>query len=294
MDTIKTLLKRDVDRLVIDINELLKNYSSIGSRINDEYSGVIFISASGNRFWKQIDNQGKPLQSKLYKEFNQFVDLMYALISNEPKEYIKKFNEFKSNILECIEQNGLTWHKDTTEAFYKAKESLTQMYSLIDNLYSYSDSQYIFVVDTSAIIYNPDLEKWEFGDIKSFSLAIPPTVISELDSYETSNKNEIVKGKAKKLINKFKEYARRGKLTDGITIVKDKITCFTLPQEPNMTNSLPHLDPKNNDDRIFASFVEVIRTNVKSRVTLVSRDFNLQNKAHHFSLPVVDPPELTP
>lgn len=293
MNTIKELLKRDVDRLEIDLNVLLNNYSSIGSRINDDHSDVFFISTSGDRFWKQVSDQGKPLQSKIYKEFNQFADLMFALISNEPKEYIDKFKEYKSNVLECIDQNGLTWHKDTTEAFYKATGSLTQIFSLLDNLYSYSDGKYIFVIDTSAIIYNPDIESWKFDKIKSFSLTIPPTVISELDSYETSNKNETVKAKARKLINKFKEYSRRGKLTEGVPIVKDKITFFTLPQEPDMTNSLPHLDPKNNDDRIFASFVEVIRKNVKSYVTLVSRDFNLQNKANHFSLPVIDPPELT-
>jgi predicted ribonuclease YlaK len=147
-------------------------------------------------------------------------------------------------------------------------------------------------VDTSALVYNPNIEEWSFEGIKCMTLAIPPTVISELDSYEMSNKNENVKEKARKLINKFKEYSRRGNLASGVTLVKNKINLFTLQQEPDMSKSLSHLNYQNNDDRIFASFIEVIRTNVNSTVILVSRDFNLHNKANHFSLPVFDPPTL--
>jgi hypothetical protein len=61
-----------------------------------------------------------------------------------------------------------------------------------------------------------------------------------------------------------------------------------------MGESLTWLDPTNRDDQFIASTIEVIRQNPRSRVTIVTRDINLQNKAELARLPFVEPPDPPP
>ena len=58
-----------------------------------------------------------------------------------------------------------------------------------------------------------------------------------------------------------------------------------------MDSSLPWLDSNNNDDRLLAGVIEVMRTRPRSPVLAVSRDINFQNKAEFSNIPFVEPPE---
>jgi hypothetical protein len=81
------------------------------------------------------------------------------------------------------------------------------------------------VPDTNALIFNPDIEKWEFDDMRQFTVVLTPPVLSELDTLKIKSPGvETVREKSVKVINKIKEYRRRaanasGKLTDGIVLV---------------------------------------------------------------------------
>jgi hypothetical protein len=59
-----------------------------------------------------------------------------------------------------------------------------------------------------------------------------------------------------------------------------------------MATSLPWLDPTNDDDRLIAGLLEVMRTYPHSAVLLVTRDVNLQNKAELARVPFIEPPEV--
>jgi predicted ribonuclease YlaK len=64
-----------------------------------------------------------------------------------------------------------------------------------------------------------------------------------------------------------------------------------LAVEPKFEETLPWLDPVNNDDRILASMIEVMRRYPRSLVALVTRDINLQNKAEFARVVFIEPPE---
>ena len=59
-----------------------------------------------------------------------------------------------------------------------------------------------------------------------------------------------------------------------------------------MANSLPWLQETNNDDRLLAYFLEIMRLHVRSTVILVTGDINLQNKAEYARLPFLEPPSV--
>jgi predicted ribonuclease YlaK len=161
----------------------------------------------------------------------------------------------------------------------------------LDRLYDSSGGEAIYVPDTNALLHNPNLESWAFSETSKFTVILLTTVLSELDLLKVSHRNEEIRKKAETFIRILKEYRRRGKLTTGVTIVKDKIKIQAIALEPNMKVSLPWLDPGNNDDRILAGVIEVMCDRPRSLVMAVSRDINFQNKAEFANIPFVEPPD---
>ena len=160
---------------------------------------------------------------------------------------------------------------------------------LVKRLYSTTGDP-IFVPDTNALLLNTRLEKWEFGNIKKFTLVVPAVVLSELDLLKINHKNQAVRAKALRLINQIKDYRRRGSLADGVPLASNRSYLKTTAIEPDFEHSLPWLDRTNRDDKLLASLLEVMRLHPHSPVALVTADINLQNKAEFARLPFVEPP----
>ena len=161
----------------------------------------------------------------------------------------------------------------------------------MNRLYDSTNGETKYVPDTNALIYNPDLESWAFSETPKFTIVLLPTVLSELDKLKMNHRNEEVRKKVEKLIRKIKEYRRRGSLISGVTLVKDKIKIQAIAVEPDIESSLPWLDSDNNDDRLLAGVIEVLRARPHSPVLIVSRDINFQNKAEFANIPFLEPPE---
>ena len=149
---------------------------------------------------------------------------------------------------------------------------------VLKNCYGERNEISFFVPDTNALLSNPKFENWKFPAIKKFNIILIPQVLSELDKLKIYHQNESIKKKANSIIRRIKEYRRRGSLTKGVTIKKDCSKILALATEPNFKETLPWLDSDNSDDRILASFIEVIRSYPNSSVILVTNDINLQNK----------------
>lgn len=58
-----------------------------------------------------------------------------------------------------------------------------------------------------------------------------------------------------------------------------------------MRASFSWLDPANEDDRLLASAIDIMRTNPRAPFALVTRDIKLQNKAEFARIPFTEPPE---
>ena len=125
----------------------------------------------------------------------------------------------------------------------------------------------------------------------SFTIVLLPVVLSELDSLKINHKNQTVRDKAERLIRQIKEYRRRGSLSEGVTIKRDSIILRTIAKEPVMADTLPWLQIDNNDDRLISHFIEVMRHYLHSKVLLITRDINLQNKMEYARLPFLEPPD---
>lgn len=281
-----------VGERVENLRELLREFllESSGNlrSVNDPGSSVVFIGP--DHAWGDLDQEGRQLQSRLLDENGHLSSLLRALLKTLPAQSAKELVEAQGQLEELIDQSHLTWVKTREEAFKKAEEALDKQLELLRNLYDPTEGDPIYVPDTNALIWNPDLEEWRFEGALQFTLVITATVLGELDRLKIEHRNPDVRAKAEGLIRRLKSYRSRGELSSGIPLRRNTSTLKTIAVEPKIEQSLPWLDPANPDDRILASFIEVMRQHARTPVLLVTRDINLQNKADYAGLPFVEPP----
>lgn len=275
------------EKMVDEINEILEEFLLKHSVLCKDTSGIFF--GSGNHHYLELQEAGKQIQARLLEEYHPFNALLNILLRGLPKE-LNQLKNAEKEVLRIINHQH-TWHKTTQEALEKAKEKIQTQCNLLNNLFAPDNGNTFFVPDTNALLHYPQLEKWEFEGVASFTIVLTPTILSELDSLKINHRNEIVRNKAESLIRQIKEFRRRGNLKDGVPLVRGRSTILTLATEPNVKDSLDWLDPTNNDDRFLATIIEVMRKYPRSIVIAISRDINFQNKAEFARIPFAEPPE---
>jgi hypothetical protein len=254
--------------------------------------GGIFIM--GCSYWQELPLTGKQLQGRSLLEYKQFAEILRVLLKGQPKNLIEQFNESTRIILEAIEQNGMPRGHTSQDVYAEAVGLLDAQTQLVRDLYPATDQSPVYVPDTNALLWNPDLEDWRFADVPRFTLALVPTVLSELDLLKVNSRNELLQKKAEGLISRIKEYRRRGTLAEGVTIRNNVSNLVSFTVEPDFGNTLNWLAPDNKDDRLLASSIEVMRQFLHKPVILVTRDINLQNKAEFAGFPFAEPPDPSP
>jgi hypothetical protein len=291
--TVVENLRAEAARIRKLLEELSAN-SSIRRWHNPHVDGFNYIG--GHFAWNPLKDAGHQIQAKVLEEYRRYYSTLRALLREQPQVTIGKMVEADGSILEFIEQQGELYTADRESYFKYADEALESMTALLNRLYGEPDGRAVFVPDTNALILNPALEKWRFDEAPQFSIIFTAPVLSELDSLKVNHRNEAVREKAEKVIRQLKEYRRRAvaagkRLADGVDLVSGISQVITIATEPRMEESLPWLDPKNKDDQLLATVIEVMRMRPRSPVWLVTGDINLQNKAEYANVPFVEPPD---
>jgi predicted ribonuclease YlaK len=116
-------------------------------------------------------------------------------------------------------------------------------------------------------------------------LAIAPTVIQELDALKANPRNPQLQEKARSLVAQIKEFRRR---ESGI--ISGSLRFRKLSTWPRRWTDLPGwLDRGHAGDQILATALELSWTSLRSAVTLVTGDDNMQHKAELLTISYVDP-----
>jgi hypothetical protein len=269
------------------LEDLVRHHSGLYVS-NPPDSGIYVVN--GDHRWKPLAADGRRIQAKVLEDYRKFIAIVEALIRHLPSKTLKVFNESNKKILSVIQQDGNLRAHHPEEPLAKAIQALEKQVNLLFDLYA-ADEVPVLVPDTNALLYNPVLEAWQFSDFSCFTIMLTPTVLSELDRLKVEHKKVDIQKRADKLIRQIKEYRRRGLLTDGVPLVKNVSRIRALAVEPKTAEAFPWLDPHNNDDRILASMLEIMRQYPRSPVVLVTRDINLQNKAEFARVVFIEPPE---
>lgn len=286
--TILEQIKNSTQDLIKLLEVFLLEHSNL-SFLNPPDSGIFDLA--GDHSWNKLDQEGKQLQSKLREKYSIYYSILKEILKNQPQVSPESLEASNDIINTAIEQNKNTWDKNPQEVYGRICYAFATMFQQAENLFSFTN-KVLLIPDTNALLNNPNIEAWKFFEFPCFSIILTPTVLSVLDYHRINNKNENLKNRSVTLINKIKEYRKRGRLVDGVPVANNGNYLQTLALEPKVDESLPWFDESNKDDRLLASILEIMRQNSKSRVFLVTSDINLQNKAEYSMIPFIEPPEL--
>ncbi len=284
MNTVVDNLKEISVELKNGIENLLLNYTTI-------YSNNVF-SSSGDHYWGSLSKEGCVVQSGIQETYQKFYHLVTILIKKQSREVQGTYYAYDMKLRQIIEQNGGTWYSAYQDALSEMSETFENLTGLLEDLQDPSDGTAVFVPDTNALMFNPELENWGFQDVSHFRIFLMPSVLSELDTLMLIHKNDDMRKKAETLIDRIKACRSHGRITEGVPLVEGKIDIIAGVVETDFEDTLPWLNINNDDDRILASFIEIIRLYPHSPVILVTRDINLQNKAEYACLQFEEPPAL--
>lgn len=250
------------------------------------------IPVMGDYCWEPLREEGERARSKANREYGHLLDIVRVLLRREVDGVKKRLDKPDRAVRKAIDQNERPHEKTAAEIFQRATKALREITSVVATIYGHADGEPVLVPDTNALLHNHRLEDWRFEDLSTFTIVLVPTVLSELDKLKVDHrKSESVRDKATSLIRMIKGYRERGRLTDGVPLVKGVSRIQSLAVEPDLSESLPWLDKDNQDDRILALVIEVMREHPRSPVILVTRDVNLQNKCEFARLPFAEPPD---
>jgi PIN domain len=269
------------------VRQLLLDHSSVVIFRDDPTSGLAVLGRRNS--WKKLDADGRRLQSRVLSDYRRFSSVVRTLLRQQPQSAIEAFEEADKIVIEAIEQSGRTGMDTVDEALGKVEQAMDAQLELMGHLYSAEETP-IAVPDVNALLRNPDLEEWSFDGWRRFTILLLPSVVEALDRLKVTYRVEEVRRKAEALIGRIKSYRSRGDLLEGVTLRRDVSTIKATAREPRFEESLPWLDPTNEDDRIIASFIEAMREHPRSPIVLVTTDLNLQNKAAFARLPFSEPP----
>jgi len=268
---------------------LLSGFS--GTRpINTPCDSVVFLSGLGTQWWNDLPPEGKQIQARLLPEIDRFAELIRALTRNLPGSSSQKLDTALNHMRSAVEQDQPTWWKTGPESVEGFRKLTDQVITILEGYHGTSSSVVVAIADTSALLASPDIEQWQFEDADHFTIILTPTVLADLDRHKVNHRNPDVRDKASKLIQKIKEYRRRGPLREGVSVVKGRVSLRSVAPEPNMSESLSWFDATNGDDRFLATALEVIRGDLGARVFVVTSDINMQNKAEMAGIPFREVP----
>jgi hypothetical protein len=289
MPTVIETVQRMGNDLLVQVEIFLYVHSSIESHPDNELTRAHAGSGSFCK-WGNLEAVGLEEQARLLQSSDVFFSVLETLLSGQTESYRKEVGKAKAEFHELITQGKSCQYESIDHAVKAAKKAMQVALSALARLYDGKGGEVCYVPDANALLYNTELDAWQFNGVPAFTVVLTPTVLSELDDLKVRGDDK-VQPKAEKLVRQIKEYAGRGDLSEGVTLATGMSVVRSLAAEPDMAHTLSWLVPGNKDDRLIASFLEVMRHHPNCEVFLVSRDRNVQNKASFASLPVIAPPD---
>ncbi len=241
--------------------------------------------------WTALTEPLAKLQKKLSRrcgDFSKNVDILFKDATSSKRKQIVQANTALQSWITYRRLRHMPNSREEAKAEFG--ETIRIFSNLLDELDTRPLADVVLMPDTNALVACSQLDKYrQLAGQPGFTVVIPSTVISELDRLKMLHANEEFRDKVGKIIRLLKGWRKQGNILEGVTIHKT-ITVRMLAKEPRFEDAPSWLDRTNNDDRIIATALEIQREYPSSKVILVTRDINHQNKAELARLPYKEPP----
>lgn len=144
------------------------------------------------------------------------------------------------------------------------------------------------VVDTNALIDDPDLAAYTGQIGTRYMTHLLPVVLRELDDHKRGGRTETLREAAKKADRRLKGLRTNGDVTTGVRVAGDVHAVFEHI-EPKADGLPDWIDLTVPDDRFVASTLLLQSQHPGSALYVATSDINLQTKLAAVALPFIEP-----
>jgi len=115
MLTVVDSLRTQSRSIAAQLQDLLLTHSSI-YEWNVDTDAVLVISTRGDFAYKELDTEGRQMQTKVADHYNKYFQVIQTLLSRSPTETGSELQKSDELIRSTI-KHDMTWFRTTTEAY---------------------------------------------------------------------------------------------------------------------------------------------------------------------------------
>ncbi|OBE99008.1 PIN domain-containing protein [Mycobacterium sp. 852002-10029_SCH5224772] len=287
-----------LERLLTELEQLQQAYldvlddSTIENVDPNRGGGDIAFFGYAEWGWGKSDNNLESRRMTLLRTVREWEPRFRLLFPHPTPRVSKRLDENLGRLRKWLVRDGKKPH-DIPSTIAQAKDKLT---TTVGNLRDLADllppDDYAvrLVVDTNALIDNPDLAAYKGTLGNRYVIHLLPVVLRELDDLKRGGRSEIVRQGAQAAERRLKGIRNNGDVRKGVRVASNIVAKFEHI-EPIAENLPDWLDLTVPDDRLVASTLLLQSTHPGSAFHVATGDINLQTKLAAVGLPFVEAPK---
>lgn len=285
------------ENLLAELDQIADSYAAIlaGSGIkyvnpNRSGSGVFFAGAP-DWGWTDSDGAEESARMEVVGRVRHWAP-RFCLLFPHPTPTVQKRMDDGIAHLErwLIRDDG--WDHSVPKSIEDAQRLLKATIDDIRALFTLlpaDDYPTRLVVDTNALIDNPNVAAYTDVLGPNYVVHLLPVVLGELDDLKRAGRNDIVRQGAQKAVTRLKGIRNNGNVLEGVRVEGGVIAKFEHI-EPAGDNLPNWLNLSVADDRLVAAALLLQSRHPGSALHVATSDINLQTKLSAAGLPFVETP----
>jgi hypothetical protein len=131
MEAIWSYLDPRAKEIKDSLTHFMMNHSSIEPR--KPYDEIWCMGPEGDRYYANMDNVGRKMQSYLSECYDQFYSMLCSLLKDQPEDILSSMAKSKEVITRTIEHK-ITWCENTQQALHNALVALEDQLKILKSI----------------------------------------------------------------------------------------------------------------------------------------------------------------
>jgi PIN domain len=290
------VLSRDVatyaENLIAELDGIAASYAEILAASEIKYvnlsgGGVIFAFPDWG--WADSDENLAIARMELLGRLRNWAPRFRLLYAHPTPEVAERLKDGIDRLERWLIREGGDWEvpKTVDAAQDKIRATVADLRALT-NLLPPDDHPVRLVVDTNALIDNPDLAAYTGKIGEKYVAHLLPVVLGEIDDLKRSGRTPELRENAWRADRRLKGIRTNGDVRKGVRVAGDVIAIFEHA-EPRSDDLPQWLDMGVPDDRFVAATLLLQSAHPGSAIYVATSDINMQTKLSAAGLPYVEP-----
>lgn len=288
-----------VENLLTELDGIAESYGEVVAASGIDYvnpnrhdTDIMFIGWA-DWGWAQSDSHLEASRMALLRRLRDWVPSFRLLFPNPTPEVAERLDEGIGHLERWLVRDGRSDHDippTVDEAQQKLEATLADLRTLTQ-LLPRDDYPVRLVIDTNALLDNPDLAAYVADLGRKYVVHLLPVVLREIDDLKRGGRTDSVRDAAKRADRRLKGIRTNGDVRKGVFVAGDVIAKFEHI-EPRSQELPSWLDMTVPDDRFVAATLLLQSEHPGSALYVATSDINLQTKLAATGLPYVEPPDI--